>query len=143
MKTFVLTVSKHFPLTHSMSGKPTNFIDKINLNQKIHTIRLNYDLWEKRVNQINEGTAILSLRHWTGRPYNSKQKEFAVLHDRQVGIQKIKFIDLGSCLIDDRRFVDPNEIADNDGLSIKDFIEWFHPFPTKPAAIIHFSNIRY
>ena len=39
---------------------------------KLHTIRANYPLWEKRIKDIQEGHAVLSVRQWSGKPYRSK-----------------------------------------------------------------------
>ena len=62
MKTYVLTISKNFPSTHSKKGTPTNFFYKIKSGDKKHTIRANYELWKKRIDEVNEGKAIISLR---------------------------------------------------------------------------------
>lgn len=152
MKTFVLTVSKHFPKTHAKSGSQTWFIEQINnalfpvleepiFGKKIHTVRGNYDLWKKRIDQVNSGKAILSLRYWSGKPYNSKQVEVYQLE--KVGIEKLE---------DPTNFVfapiegipiDWQEIAKNDGLSFEDFCEWFKIRSSEPMAIIHFTDFRY
>lgn len=157
MKTFVLTVSRVFPKTHKQAGNPTRFIEKI-LNKepgnwtKIHTIRTNYDLWKNRIDQVNEGKAILSLRYWTGSPYNyqrdgSKQGVFLTLGKGECGIQKIDFSTdyLYTVLIDEKRFSFNSEmIAENDGLTDDDFEEWFKDYDLRePMALIHFTTKRY
>ena len=88
IKTYVITVSEFFPKTHNKSGLPTGFIDKIGSKIKKHTIRGNYELWKKRIDEIQKGNAVLSVRYWTGKPYNSKQKEVYVFgKDSGIGIQ--------------------------------------------------------
>lgn len=142
-KVFVLTVSKEFQSTHPKKGQPTEFVDKIICGSKIHTIRANYDLWKKRIDLVNEGKAILSLRYWSGKPYNSKQYEFMIL--TKVGIQKLQWKLFKGWYIDDKSTF-PGlefEIAKNDGLSYQDFYDWFFPWPTDPCAIIHFTELRY
>lgn len=150
MKKYVLTVSEYFPKTHSKSGAETGFPAAIQnifnpdtKATKIHTIRGSYDLWEKRIAKINKGEAILSVRIWTGKPYNSKQKEIASFD--KVGIEKLEFIkDIysGCYLIKNKIFIE--HIAANDGLSVDDFREWFKKADfAKPMAIIHFTNFRY
>lgn len=149
MKTFVLTVSKQFPKTHPKSGIDTGFVENISMlftvnNTKIHTIRGNYELWDKRAKAINDGKAILSVRYWSGKPYNSKQVEICRLE--KIGIEKILFDDyLYSCQINDKRFSVASEmIAENDGLTSEDFEHWFKGYDfTKPMAIIHFTNFKY
>jgi hypothetical protein len=152
MKTFVLTVSRTFPKTHERSGQQTWFVEKINnakfpvleepiFGFKIHTIRANYKLWKKRAKQINSGQAVLSLRYWSGKPYNSPQVEFQKLE--KIGIEKIKdptnfvFAPIG------KQMINWCDIAKNDGLTFEDFCEWFKVRDSKPMAVIHFTDFRY
>lgn len=85
MITYVLTLAKRFPATHPKKGTPTHFFTKILQEEKLHTIRGNYDLWKRRIDKINAGKAVLSIREWTGIPYRSPQRELAIL--RKVGLQ--------------------------------------------------------
>ena len=154
MKTYVITVSEKFPKTHIRAGEQTNFVDKIDsincnlpfppFDPKIHTIRANFDLWEKRFKQIDLGNAVLSIRVWEGKPYRSKQKEiFRLDRTRGIGIEQlIKFEDgfwiNGECKVKE------SDLAKNDGLSLADFKEWFSDYElTKPMAVIHFTEFRY
>ena len=147
--TYVLTVSKQFPKTHKRSGESTGFVENLqklfsNESKKIHTIRGNYDLWKKRADKINEGTAVLSIRYWSGKPYNSKQVEICILE--KIGLQKILFDDyLYSCLIDNKRCsVSSDSIPEKDGLNDSDFEDWFKGYDfDNPMAIIHFTNFLY
>ena len=161
MKTFVLTVSKTFPKSHKRAGQQTWFVEKINeagmpisdepiMGKKTHTIRSNYEFWEKRAKQINDGKAILSIRYWNGKPYNSKQVEFCQLS--QIGVQKLTFYnnDINCPYVYEEDGVANypiygiEQIAKNDGLSLSDFKEWFKHYDlSKPMAIIHFTSFRY
>ena len=159
MKTYVLTLSQHFPATHPKKGQSTLFMEKILHGIKVHTIRANYNLCENRIEQVQKGKAILSLRYWTGKPYASKQEEFARLdyHDG-VGIQLLEFgkaynpktekwdgeYDLNLATVDDACYVPAEELAINDGLSLKDWRDWFKSYDlSQPMAIIHFTKFRY
>jgi len=159
-KTYVLTVSRYFPKTHKRVGEPTYFVEKILSTQndyglisknevekyepKIHTVRANYPLWEKRIEQVQKGGAIISLRFWSGKPYKSKQIEFCQLNkDSGIGIQKLD---------DPTNFVfapingipiNWEDVAKNDGLSFDDFCEWFKSRQKEPMAVIHFTDFRY
>lgn len=146
MKTFVLTVSKQFPKTHFRAGESTHFVENIkrlfsNECEKIHTIRTNYELWSKRAKEINEGKAILSIRYWSDKPYNSKQVEICKLE--RIGVEKLEdptnfvFAPIGN------KEINWEEIAKNDGLSFEDFCEWFKVRTKKPMAVIHFTDFRY
>ena len=90
MKTYVITLSRHFLAYHKRAGEETHFKEKFILGQgltdydtpsmaKLHTIRANFPLWEKRIKEIQNGHAVLSIRQWTGKPYLSKQVEIARL----------------------------------------------------------------
>lgn len=151
MKTYVITLSRNFLAKHSKAGEPTNFKEKFLKGEKVHTIRANYSLWEKRIGEVEDGKAVLSIRQWTGKPYRSKQVEIARLTAKDgVGIQKLsfdkdkdgvssfKFFDI------DGRCFDRKTLANNDGLSLEDWEEWFRGYDlSKPLAIIHFTKFRY
>jgi hypothetical protein len=75
-------MSKYFPKTHPAAGEETRFVESILNGTKTTTIRGKYENWKNKASEVNEGKAILSIRYWTGSPYNykndnSKQKEFA------------------------------------------------------------------
>lgn len=179
IKTYVLMLSEFFPKAHRKAGLVTCFKYELYLGQggnlgcatpqglsgfnssnckncigktpKLHTIRANYPLWKKRIKQIQEGHAVLSIRQWKGKPYRSKQVEIARLTAYDgVGIQKLsfdkdkdgvssfKFFDI------DGRCFDRKNLANNDGLSLEDWEEWFRGYDlSKPLAIIHFTKFRY
>lgn len=142
-------LSQQFPQTHKRCGEPTNFVDKIAYQEKIHTIRANYELWEKRIDEINAGRAVLSVRVWTGKPYRSKQRE--VFAFEGVGIERMLLgqVEDGTMYHvaekdNSLTYIRTPLVASNDGLSVEDFKEWFKDVDrTKPMAIIHFSNYRY
>ena len=162
MKTYVLTVSRTFPKTHKRAGEETFFKERILsalskdllMWNKIHTIRANYVLWANRIKEIQEGKAILSIRYWSGKPYNSKHVEICQLDKNSgCGLQELNFLD--------SRFDFPyvycmhnpltrvfkglqRDLAKNDGLSLDDFKDWFRKYDlSKPMAIIHFTTFRY
>lgn len=151
MKTYVITLSRRFPKTHARAGEPTEFTEKFRVT-KLHTIRANYDLWSKRIAEIEQGEAYLSVRQWTGAPYRSKQVEIARLSKEDgVGIQKLEFypncdgkFTSGNFSIDGYFIFDTETLAKNDGLSIEDWKEWFKGNDLcRPLAIIQFSWFRY
>ena len=174
MKTYVITLSSHFLANHKRAGEETHFKEKFLLGQscpdcatpqdlsginisdcnscvracsfpKIHTIRANYPLWEKRIKEVQEGRAVLSIRQWTGKPYRSKQVEIATLTAGSgVGIQLMELTnDFAECIIGDHHHSYVT-VAKNDGLHPADWIEWFSAYDlSKPMAIIHFAKFRY
>lgn len=54
-KTYILMLSEFFPKTHNKAGMPTEFKEKVLNKKKIHTIRANFPLWEKRIKEVQEG----------------------------------------------------------------------------------------
>lgn len=175
MKTYVITLSQNFLSTHKRAGEETHFKEKFLLGQgcpdcaspqdlsginisdcngcvracsfpKLHTIRANYPLWEKRIKEVQEGRAALSIRQWTGKPYRSKQVEIAMLTaENGVGIQRLEFTD---CRLRfpyiDSEWTSMVSIAEHDGLSLNDWVEWFNGYDhSRPLAIIHFTKFRY
>lgn len=145
-KTYILTVSRIFPVTHKRKGEETGFPQKILGLSKIHTIRANYELWKNRIDEVNAGKAVLSLRYWSGKPYNSKQIEFLQLKQGKCGVQKLKLNEFVDLFIDDKQFnfsIVP-KLSEHDGLSLNDFMKWFDKYDfSKPMAIIHFTKFRY
>jgi len=160
MDKYVITLSQVFPVTHSRKGEPTGFKDKFlaAIKQdgewwKLHTIRANYELWKKRFEKIEKGEACLSIRQWSGKPYRSKQVEIARLtREDGIGLQELRIVSekykgRGIML----GYVDGEQKSDffhtlskNDGLSFKDWFEWFKGYNfNKPLAIIHFTSMRY
>ncbi len=150
-KTYVLTLSEVFPKTHVKAGKLTNFKDKFLAAEKIHTIRANYPLWKRRIEEIQEGRAVLSIRQWTGKPYRSKQVEIARLTaDNGIGIQKLSFdkdkdgVPSFKYLNINGKYIDREILANNDGLAEEYWQEWFRDYDlSKPMAVIHFTKFRY
>lgn len=171
MKTYYLTLSQVFPSTHIMAGRPTNFETALNnailcakcktksrgmcMGEcvvgylKLHTIRANYEFWRKRFEKIYTGEAALSIREWVGKPYGkgSTQREIVRLtKDDGIGLQKM--VVAGTATIHpkyvDGCSVSCRTLANNDGLSEADWIDWFERYDlTEPLAVIHFTNFRY
>jgi hypothetical protein len=165
MKTYIITIAKTFPAYHTNAGKLTNFKENIlkalaynsdvaYQSIKIHTVRKNVELWKKRFEQISKGLAKLSIREWTGKPYNSKQATIADLyHTDGIGIEIVEFWNKKNnyyATVSDNHLGvktnDLSEIAHHDGLSTISFKEWFKmekQLPNEQLAIIHFTGFRY
>lgn len=173
IKRYRLGVSRTFPKGHPRKGESTYFVEKIidvilligtakALNaeivseleeQKIHTIRANYELWAKRMEEVQAGRAVIELFYWEDKPRKSKQIVFATLDkDSGCGVQELSF-NWGRegirllCypVIDNRNYIeDIQRITINDGLSWQDFKAWFKNYDlSEPMAIIHFTSYRY
>lgn len=148
MKTYVLILSKKFPATHKCSGQNTLFAENLFIVKK-HTIRSNFDLWNERIKDVNDGKAIISVRQWSGKPYLSKQETIATLtREIGVGIQCLTFndCDINKPHVSGFFGSQPTtmELANNDGLVLDDFHDWFKDYDlSKQMAIIHFTAFRY
>lgn len=145
LTTYVLMVSEVFPKGMGLDGVNTYFPDKIRDGVKIHTIRTNYPLWKKRIDAVAAGTAVLSIRHWAGKPYRSSQVEIARLnHLSGIGIESVKLLIGLVPLVNDSKFPSLSDVAHNDGLSLDEFRAWFENYEFgKEMAIIHFTSFRY
>lgn len=146
-KKVVLTLCKNFPSVHPRAGEPTGFEDKLKSGEKIHTIRGNIKgVWENRYEAIKSGRKYLSVREWTGRPYNSEQREYARYDS--IGLQRITMvygIDQAVPLVwIDGKEVPIETVAKNDGIPVEDFIPWFLGHEnTFNGVVIHFTDFRY
>lgn len=142
MKIYVIILSKFFPKGHCREGEATGFKEKLLSGEKIHTIRTNYLLWEKRIKEVQEGKACISVRQWEGKPYRSKQIEIARLtKDSGVGIE---YIVLPEYLSLESFIAIYQDLDRNDGLTAEDWVSWFSQAPRdKPLPIIHFTPFRY
>lgn len=148
MKKAVMILSERFPAKHKRAGVPTMFFEQIHLESKIHTIRNNSDWWKQKCESVNSGKMYLSLRKWTGEPYNSVQEEKYKYYS--VGWQPVIMIyatnnEYPRVWVDGRE-VSIHDIARNDGLSTSDFVDWFFGNSKSnvySGAIIHFTDFRY
>lgn len=154
IKTYVLIVSQHFPKTHPRSGELTEFVEKILRGDKIHTIRGNFEYWKDIIHQVKKGDAIISLRFWSGKPYDSKQIEFRkITHLDNPGIQRV-FMTYSDWLgyeasVNGKELfgcIERESLSKNDGLTSVDFTDWFFKegkVEEFSGAIIHFTGFRY
>lgn len=144
-KVYVITLSKVFPVNHPRRGDDTDFYLKMFMDEKLHTIRGNYQFWKRRIDEVNAGNAVLEIRQWTGKPYCSKQETKFVLNSG-LGYQKINvkckkfvFIEIDNLPLIS---VDYLTVIENDGLNEEDFKAWFKKDLTD-GIIIHFTYLRY
>lgn len=150
-KTYVLMLSQSFPTKHPRSGNPTGFRKKFLSGEKRHTIRANFPLWAKRIHEVQQGEAVISVRQWEARPYFSRQITIGCLTaESGTGIQKLTFqLDRDGCasfnFFDiDGKYPELKELAANDGLSVDDWKEWFRGYDfSQPMAVIQFGKFRY
>jgi hypothetical protein len=108
---------------------------------KIHTVRENYDFWKRF-----EGKD-LALFYWVGKPYQrgSTQKVFCI--KRLVYVQRLtktylKKDHAGYFSINGENVYVPR-LAENDGLTYEEFMEWFRFYSDGYLGILHFTDYRY
>lgn len=142
----VLTFSRTFPAYHPKAGQPTHFVEKIwksieiaditgiplpkerdsfcfgNHSPKHHTIRAG--------SRFKVGDKF-SPRVWSGKPYNSKQ--IVIAPDIEVvkvwDFEMVPSLHWDECMYKSKNFfIDAdrlNSIAQNNGLALIDFAQWF------------------
>lgn len=139
----VITFSRIFPIKHPRKGEPTYFVEKIwrglndnffKLDSFYDVIEHNSELFESKCHTIRSGNRWkagdwFSPRVWSGKPYQSKQIQFAP--DLQVKkVFEFEYYGLTTLVngnpINSLIF---NELAKNDGLTSEDFINWFKCHP--------------
>lgn len=150
-KKVVITLSRVFQGNHSRKGEPTKFKENLAAGNKKHTIRENYALWKHNLDKVTNGNFVLSIRQWTGRPYNSPQCEIKRCKDG-VGYQQITMRydrkrDFVTAKVGNH-YVDVAELAKNDCLSLDDFKEWFFGKGENgndffKGIVNHFTPFRY
>lgn len=135
-------LSKVFPKGHIREGEPTGFKEKLLSGEKIHTIRSNYPLWKKRINEVQNGDAIISVRQWEDKPYRSKQIEIArFTKENGIGIEMLWLGNIGRM---ESIFKSHPDLDVHDGLKRLDWLSWFEfAERNKPLPIIHFTSFRY
>lgn len=150
LKTYVITLMVKFPAKAPFLANKTEFKKKVLSGEKKHTIRRNYKFWKKRIDKINEGKAVLSLRQWSGLPYRSEQKEIMVLKKGEVGYQRITMTGHGWDVAvgiskNEYKFLSDRTIkrlVKNDGITMEQFREFFKE-PLINGIIIHLTKLRY
>ncbi len=148
MKCYEVMVSTKLPATHPCAGRPTDFERLVLEGIKITTMRGKYAKWLKRIEEINEGKAYLSLRVWDGASYGKGVKQREIKRLYHAGIQEIEVscsrINIHSVSIDGQQDLRLPTIASNDGLSVHNMLDWLCPNGEPfSGCIIHFTNFRY
>jgi hypothetical protein len=142
---------------HIKEGESTCFKEKFLSGEKIHTIR-DSECWEKRIREVQEGKAVLSVRQWSEKPYRSKQIVLKDLTDKdRISTQRVfvypneygelSFV-IKSIGYKTNAFPSERILSKNDGLSKMNFRFWFADFFKKDRymkefIIIHFTDFRY
>jgi len=121
--------AKRFPVSHPKAGQPTGFREAILSGRKIHTLR------QSAGNRKTGDT--VSLREWEGRPYASKQVEFAHC--------EIKVVNRFIAGHPSHTFI--ADVAHHDGFADPvDFVHWFTGGKDEPmrfdGVCIYFRNVR-
>jgi hypothetical protein len=151
MKTYVLLFSPKFSKGHPRHGKLTMFVSSIRSGGKLHTVRNDFDYWRPRIEAVQRGEGILSCRYWSGKAYASNQIEFAQLTAADgVGIERLTdHPGYATINAPDAQETGKNvfidDVADNDGLNLCDFMAWFPTWGKAPEerALIHLTKFRY
>ena len=103
--------------------------------------------WQRKAQQINAGEMELSIRQWSGKPYNSQQVEVARLSHLEVQRFEAAY---GSTDPQPRVWIDGCEVADveqvahNDGLELAEWQEWFFKHTNHfEGVVLQFTSFKY
>jgi hypothetical protein len=139
-----------FPTAHSRGGEQTHFIENVMAGDKIHMIRRFYDRWKVLSEKTSRRPYSIDLCQYTDRQRPRFHRIASI--DAPLAVQRIRML-YSEQTGDVRVFVDGKEIpieqiAQNDGLTVDDFKEWFfsgHRAGNSDydGCIIHFTDFRY
>lgn len=174
--TYVLMLSEEFPAYHPKAGSPTGFHEAFLRGQrrelckishgclgcgeycgpvKKHTLRANAARWEHRASRVNAGEAEVSVRQWSGRPYEKGSHQIEIGRLTKLGTQRVSCFPVDRspiALVADKnrpcvmRPVKIGRIAFGDALSEQDFVDWFRLRGSDcifEGVILHFTDFRY
>jgi len=106
---------------------------------KIHTIRANFDFWQRYAGKD------VAFFVWEGKPYQKGSKQKVVCVKRIVSVQSIKYFE--HCFWVDRFYdwqIGTETIAKNDGFEDwRDFNKWFSGYKPGKMAVLHFTELQY
>ena len=141
---FVFRIITTFPSYHKRAGEETNFVEMIKQGTKKHTIVVKYDHWKKICKLVDENKAYISLRIWEGVACRSSTIEIMRLHRKQkVGIESLEITDF-DIFVDNKKYVTFEELAEGEGLSVKDFKDLIQKHDlSKTLGIFHFKSTKY
>ena len=160
----VIIYSRFFPAYHPKKGKPTYFVEK--LYKSLYVMKcvppeiatdFNFAVMND-VNFMAKHTTIragnrfkagdkFSPRVWSGKPYNSKQiilapdieikkvYDIEIYQNNEIHINGVWMASFGS--------LNCELIANNDGLDMIDFQNWFCKLPFKGQIICWSDNVNY
>lgn len=144
--------SRLFPTTHSRRGEQTKFIEKVMLGEKIHTIRRQYDRWKHVAEKCAGKPCEISLCQWRATPRRSNHVQVGLI-EAQPGVQRLRMkynpdSDSITAIVDDNKTVNPETLAENEGLTIDEFKEWFfgrnrNMSQEFKGCILHLTQFRY
>lgn len=154
LKTYVLMLAHSFPVHHYQKGESTQFYGKALAGTKIHTVRINAKNWAYKIDEVNAGRAIISVRQWSGKPYEKGSDQIELFQMHKCGYELIEKSDtMGIYVVNNfpsYQFVEYQEgfgiglIPRNDGLTVDEFNSWFAKTDTREyLIIIHFTDFRY
>lgn len=145
----VITFSRVFPKKHPKEGQLTFFVEQIynSLRELNLPLPKNSDftkefmwsilplsLFGSKHHTVRSGKRFkvgeyFSPRVWSGKPYSSKQ----IIIAPDIEIKKIWDIryDQNGWWINGNLFYAVERLAENDGLSLPDFLDWFNVHPKK------------
>ncbi len=144
-------LSKTFFSQHPRAGEPTHFAEKVKNGTKRHTCRSNYEYWKDRIARLQERSGVLSLRQWSGKPYEkgSVQERIMDVPASMIEVQQLvmtrrrcddesEYVEIAPGRYENRQGYEyfaevdgspynVDVIAKNDGLTLADFKDFFNP----------------
>lgn len=149
----VMTFSRYFPAYHPKAGQPTYFVEQIHNSLDCDvSFELGEQLDLQEIDKCKHHTIrtgnrwktgdTFSPRVWSGRPYNSHQiiiaPDITITNTWDFEINEKGIMQVNGGL------VNYDYLASNDGLGVRDLMEWFeYPKPFKGQIICWNESVKY
>ena len=132
---YELVVPSVFPKKHKKDEQKTTFAEDIKNGFKIHIFQSDYAKWKSVMDEVRDGKAYVSLVEKEGLEIMRFD------NTSTIGIQKVHYSRKKFYL----RMVEMsiNQLANNDGMIISDFLDFFKCGSCEDKALIHFTDFRY
>jgi hypothetical protein len=141
MKTYTLSILKHFSSPAGVSSIETLYTKNIINGTKKHQISTKMEYWEPKLEAINRKEGKLIVREYQGLPFRSTFKDITILYS--VNYEPLSKLN-GSWLISNTNLsINENTLSKNEGLTLYQLNTLYPEQNYKNLLLIHFSKFTY
>ncbi|MDU1891372.1 MAG: hypothetical protein E6767_11855 [Dysgonomonas sp.] len=145
LKRYILHIDRIYPDWHSKAGQFTHFGSKVTgrtVVPKIHEFVFDYERWLEAEAEINAGDAKMTICYREIR--GADVYDTRICSYEKIKVQVARFgSSIEDGLILNNRIISVAEIAQNQGLTESDFIEWYKFNENERVGILQFTSFEY